>query len=616
MERFARFGALCLFFWALCSCQPAQQASSTLTTDNVDGGSLQDITRLLRQAEAAPEHERITLQLTAMEALLAAGNTDWARTIAADLDPAVLETLPPFAAERARWALVEARLALAAGDSERALSIVSAPPLEAQLAAFPVELAVQIRELRASILFNRGNYLDAVDERIHLIANYTADADAALINRELLWQSLMELSLEQLQTAADQGQSRTHRGWYELAVISKNNQNNLREQLAQLDAWQQQYPAHPASVNLPADLQLLRELVANQPRQLAVLLPASGRLEDAATAIKNGLLAAFYQYQAVETEAPEIRFYDTEGGDIVAIYQRAISEGAEIVIGPLEKDKIAQLAELPLLAVPTLALNTIDAPPQAATNLYQFGLRVEDEAQLAAQKAWRDGHRRVLIIAPNNLWGDRCSTAFRTAWQALGGEYAADHRFEDKNDYSKVIQHALHIDASQTRARRMRDLIGQLEFEPRRRQDIDAIFIAAQAPQARQIKPTLAFHYAGNLPVYATSHVYEGVKNTKLDQDMNGVYFSTLPWYFNNKLAEKASLMASPNAAAKLQPLYALGVDSFYLYPRLKQLQTIKGARFYGQTGTLELAPSGQILRQQVWAQFSNGRAKKLAEPD
>ena len=59
------------------------------------------------------------------------------------------------------------------------------------------------------------------------------------------------------------------------------------------------------------------------------------------------------------------------------------------------------------------------------------------------------------------------------------------------------------------------------------------MFLAATPQQARQIKPTLAFQYAGDLPVYATSHLYTGTNNPTQDQDLNGIRFCETPWLLN-----------------------------------------------------------------------------------
>src|SRR5690554_7108230 len=82
----------------------------------------------------------------------------------------------------------------------------------------------------------------------------------------------------------------------------------------------------------------------------------------------------------------------------------------------------------------------------------------------------------------------------------------------------------------------MRRLLRQsTEFEPRRRQDADWLFLVALPQQARQIKPTLAFNFASDLPVYSTSHVYSGEPNPSKDRDLNGIVFCDTPWLLDRK---------------------------------------------------------------------------------
>lgn len=571
-----------------------------------------DVDALLARADQAPPPEKLGLMLQAAQILVQRGDFDWARSIINNLPPQANSTLPLELA--GSLALVKSHIAAADGFYPLAYDYLNSPQLTQQNDYLPLELAKAITQMRAQLLFDMEYYSASVAERVRLHDLLSADAAASEENNRLLWQTLMAIPLAELENLAQNSNNRALQGWYLLAALSKDTQTNLREQLAQLDRWMLNWPDHPASLKLPADLQLLQQLVNEQPRQIALLLPFSGKLSGAANAIRDGFMAAFYQSQQEASEYPGLRFYDTEQTDINTLYDRAIADGAQLVIGPLAKENLQELALRPALPVPTLALNVIDNPLGVVPNLYQFGLGVEDEAQLAAERAWRDGHRRAMVFAPDNAWGDRSVEAFVLRWRALGGEMIRDFRFTDNNDYSKVIKQALQLDQSEKRARELRALIGNIEFEPRRRQDVDMIFLAAQASQARQIKPTLAFHYAAEIPVYATSQIYTGRPDPKLDQDMNGVKFSTLPWFFERQAAEKKALDKYADNSPNLQPLYALGVDCFHLYPRLKQLEAVRQANFYGHTGKLQLNEQHQFQRQQVWAEFTNGRPRLLAE--
>lgn len=570
--------------------------------------------KLLERAEAAENEEKIALMLEAAEILSLSGDTPWARSIINNLPPLANPDAPSALELQVKKRLILSRIAAAEGYYPLAYDTLNSDFITDASSELPNTLAQGIFRLRGQLLYDMGFYASSVEERVKLGNVLPPGQTESAENDALIWQTLMQIPLAQLQKLAEQPKERELHGWYELAILSKNNQTNLEEQLAQLDQWLSAWPDHPASLSLPADLQLLRQLVENLPTKIALLLPFSGRLASAGQAIRDGFLAAMYEHSSSSQTVPELRFYDTERSDINTLYDQAVSEGAQLIIGPLSKGKILEITLRPTMPVPTLALNTIDNPKASVGNLYQFGLGVEDEARLAARQAWRDGHRRALIIAPNNAWGDRSVQAFALQWQVLGGELSSDYRFEDTNDYVKVINRALQLDQSNQRAQQIRSIVGKVEFEPRRRDDIDVIFLAAQAQQARQIKPTLAFNFAGSIPVYGTSQVYSGRPNKKLDQDMNGIKFSTLPWTFNDSLAEKKAIRSNTENSAGLQPLYALGVDCFYLYPRLKQLEQVAAAQYYGQTGTLKLNEQRQIIRQQVWAEFKNGRAQPLAD--
>ena len=59
---------------------------------------------------------------------------------------------------------------------------------------------------------------------------------------------------------------------------------------------------------------------------------------------------------------------------------------------------------------------------------------------------------------------------------------------------------------------------------------MDMIFMAAFPTQARQIRPTLKFFDAGQVPVYAMSHLYDGKPLPTDGHDLDGVVFGDMPW--------------------------------------------------------------------------------------
>ncbi|WP_054112933.1 penicillin-binding protein activator [Marinagarivorans algicola] len=607
-------------------------------------------------------------QLAAAEMFMTLGEAERALAICENLNPQNLGD-----ALYAKQREIQSRALIKLGNIYAAKGQLEAPRLDTLLASYSAShnnsssalndtQVVALHELRADLYYDLNEPTLAIRERIilgHILAalpsrrvrssltsngpsrNTDSSSDpkvgvdhnamlnnAAIandqstmqINQELIWMMLMEQDIQQLQATSNdlqtQALSSSHtttqsaQGWYELAIVNKDNQRNINQQYDALTAWQQQWPNHPANEPLPADLALIQHLVNNQPQRIALMLPLSGKLKPVAEAIRDGFMAAYFANEQAGGQTPEINIYDVSHGDINEHYDFAVSQGAQVVVGPLSKENISELAMRPALEVPTLALNQIEASQSYPTELFQLGLGIEDEAAQAAEKAFRDGKRHALIIAPAGSQGDRATQVFTQQWQALGATVSDGIRYSNELELSKIIEDAMHLNGSKARARDLRSIVGSFEFEPRRRQDLDMIFLVAQPREGRQIKPLLAFHYAGDLPIYSTSSIYEGEPNRN-ESDLNGIMFSHLPWFFQDT-PEKTTILNTATLNARSQRLYALGVDAYYLFPRLGQLGSASHANFWGQTGVLSLNRYRQFLRKQQWAQFKRGKAQAL----
>lgn len=630
---------------------------STPTIDRAGAHQQIDVDAVLARAEVSQSPQKERLQLQAARQLNVDQQYTRARNLLNDLDPDVLND-----SQFAEYTLLFSETALADDSYFLAQRILTNPRLNQQWQSLPVDSQITLHQRRADVFMLLGRPHDSILERIALEALFanTAVADQALTsdtlankslvnnklvknvlaeksliatahaenprfaNQDVLWQTLMSMPLVELQASSQQPrqlptqQEEELQGWYSLALLSKSHQYNLDKQLEAINQWAAQWPQHSASQRRPKDLQLLQQLITERPMQVALLLPQQGRLGAAGNAVRDGFMAAYYEAMKQQHTIPALKFYDTSQGSIVDIYQRAVADGAELIIGPLDKDKVVELSQLESLPVPTLAVNYVENHhaedgQEPARSLYQFGLSTEDEARQIAHRAWIEGHRYAMILTTSASWGQRSADAFREAWEEHGGTVINISQFTGEGDYSSVIKSALHVDLSEQRYSRMRTLLNRpLEFEPRRRQDADMLFLAAQAGEARQIKPTLAFHYASDLEVYATSQIFSGVNDPQRDRDLNDIKFSTLPWYFDTRNAEKQSIIAAANPPASFQRLYALGVDSYHLYPRLKLLEQSPYARLYGVTGSLSMNSLRQIERKQTWAKMVNGIAQPL----
>lgn len=587
-----------------CGNTPTQPAKKPVTKVQPAAISAKQLLDMANQAQS-PERESLVLQ--AAQVYIDSGKFNRARDLLVDMD---VDSLPDQAYIKHTNLL--STVALQEGSNFLAHGILTKPRLEQQWQTMDPASEITLREKRAQVFALLGEPQNSVNERIQLAA-LTGNKQQQQTNREAIWLSLMSIPFSELQQLAQSEMGDTARGWYSLASIGKNNQIDLEQQREQLQLWLRDWRQHPAHKNLPSDLQLLQSLIEQQPQQIALLLPMQGKLAEAGEAVRDGFFAAYYQALANGRRLPEVRQYDSSD-DAIAAYQQAVAEGADLVIGPIDKEKVSELSLLPGLEVPVLSLNYPDTPPaQPLKHFYQFGLAVEDEARQVARQAFVEGHRQAMVIIPSQEWSERSARAFAEEWEKLGGIVVNRTQFQTGANYSGLVKDAMLIEQSQVRTREMQELLGiQIQSSPRSRSDVDMIFLIADPAQARQIKPTFAFHYAGKIPVYATSQIYSGQPNPKADRDLNGVRFNTMPWLFDGTSAEKQAVAQHTKSAAVYGRLHALGADAFRLYARLPQLEQVPDMRIFGATGALHMLADGRIEREQIWVRFRNGDAQPL----
>lgn len=513
-------------------------------------------------------------------------------------------------AQKTEYAELKAEIALILGNGQEALRWLSGDRAFL-FDGLPMERQVQIRFKRAEAYEYAGEYLAASRERIFLAP--LLDGDQSTYNREQIWFDLQLVPEESLRRLANSESSPDVTGWLELALIARENVDDVRQQVLAIDDWVNRRPNHPAARNLPGDLTLLRQIARQQPRNIAVLLPLSGPLEKAGKAVRSGILAAWYDAQTQGRELPSLTFFDTAlNQDAYNVYKQAVFEGADLVLGPLNKTAVQRLRSQQVLSVPVLALNYSDTRGQTPDDLYQFGLAPEDEAEQVAQQAWQQGMRRAMVLAPDSDWGRKVSDAFIRRWELQGGHITSKSLFTERDQYLNTVKRALNIHDSEQRHRKLQSILDQsLVFEPRRREDVDVVFMVAFPSQARQLKPVLNYQFASDLPVMATSHLYGGSDNPDRDQDLNGVTFVEMPWKLQQSQLENTVEVAFDELYTGYETLVALGVDAYRLYPRLPQLQRFPDARVYGVTGTLRLDSQRRVHRELTWAEFINGRAER-----
>lgn len=348
---------------------------------------------------------------------------------------------------------------------------------------------------------------------------------------------------------------------------------------------------------------------------IALMLPFKSNVDLAATsqAIYNGLLAAYYA--SSKQNDIKIQTVDTSSGNIVELYKQAVSDGAQVVIGPLTKPEVEAIAGInSILPVPTIALNTLDNyQSKVINNLYQFGLLPQDEADQVAIRMTQENLHKVAIVIPEGMWGEKILNIFADKYTSFGNRVVAVLKYNSSQDMSKQVCNFLADNPSSACAaiQNNTSVIEKPEFILRRK-DIDSIFILAVNPAAaRQIIPLLKYYYASDLPLYSISTIYNGVTQSDIDRDISGVYFCDMPWVvqdfgsLNSNLQNIYQKITNTSiwqeSFSNYKKFYALGIDAYNLAANLNNFLSSPKSGVDGASGTLYLDNFNHIYRKLQW---------------
>ena len=513
--------------------------------------------------------------------------------------------------------ILSAQIALMNNDAGQALKELSVPvPPDA-----PNALLAEYYSAQADAFQSDQQAVNAFRARVKL-GQFLVTPGESSNNKQKIWNLLASLSLQELDHELEATPDDLNvNGWLNLAKISKTSIYNQQDLQAAINTWSENYPGHPAQSEIVQKILEMAARINIPPKQIALLLPFNNQYREVSRAIRDGFLAAWYESNG---DKPVVRIYNSDSRDIIETYNTAVSDGADFIVGPLEKDAISSLAASGNITVNTLALNRINQGNDeiAAHNttgdlspgpvLYQFGLLPEDEAYQAAEHAWFNGYANALVITPDSTWGDRIFNAFSTHWTELGGRIIEHVKIStDTEDYATPVKQLLNVDDSEERTKQLvATLNRKIYSEPRHRQDADLVFLASTPVVARQLVPQLRFFRADDITTYSISSIYSGISNPAANSDIDNVIFPDMPWILDPG-SEYSPLQQTLNRdwdqnESPYRRLYAFGIDAYELIPELGRL-TAQNETYKGFTGNLKISDQGYISRTSVWAKFVNG---------
>jgi len=579
----------------------------------------QNLQQILAQADQADNQQKYPLMLQAADILLQQQRPIKALELILHIDirylsPTQLDSYHLYYGEASLLDQSEDR----AESTLRQLLAVTSPSEHS--IAWQIRYAQSLSDSYAA----NHNYLEAARQRIAL-DDLIDNAKQLDQNNTKIWAAIDQVNIDFLKQSISQFNSRRVNGWFDIVLINKQWGGQPDRLFEQLSLWEKRYPLHPAR---QYQQEIFTKIASTKPieaNQVAVLLPLSGRFASFGKMVHDGIVAAHYQ-QPEANNAPILKFYDTaQSLSGLVSYQKAIKDGADFVVGPLDKKSIEDILVQDSLASPILFLNSVQHSPNRHKMVFQFDLSIEDEAIQAAHRAWEKGYRKAVALVSDDKRGERATEAFKNYFEQLGGELIDVQKYSIKKtkggkQFSTDVKNLLRVNSSIARKQKLEQILGRnIEFEMRRRQDAEFIFMIAKPADARRIKPFINFYFALDLPVISTSRVYSGKPNAQLDNDLNGIEFSDIPLY----ISQQPDILVARQSLEKIEPqvlknnngrLFSLGFDAYQIIPKITKLKAFPEYRWYGLSGEIGIDEQGFVHRYLTWAKFEKGIPQSTKE--
>jgi outer membrane PBP1 activator LpoA protein len=427
-----------------------------------------------------------------------------------------------------------------------------------------------------------------------------------------LWQSLSELSTWQL-SQLKQLSPPNFSGWQQLLTYAHKFGADQQRFHRYLQQWQRQYSTHPAQVVIK-HLQSTSLQTTVTAKNIAVILPLTGRQEVAGKVAQQGILAA-YKTSSDKT----LHFIDSTAIDWTKLNDEFIRLEIDYIIGPLLKSNVSSFVTQTNSVLPTLLLN----PPEnveLASNQVLLSMRPEDEAIQAATTLSNQHFKMPIILSHKDNASQRIATTFANQWKFITGHTPNIAYFEQGNKMQEQLKASLDVGLSQARIKDIASRVNKkLKTETRNRRDTDMIYIVGTAAETKLLKPYIDVNtspFAQLIPIYASSRSHSTSDDHSTNNDLKGLTFTEMPWLLASQQQNKSLVSVSdslwPTRSDSLKRIFAMGFDSFNLVDKISLMQQFSYLRHYGQTGVLKLGKDNKLTRSLLWGSYRNNKVEEI----
>lgn len=480
--------------------------------------------------------------------------------------------------------ILDAQLATLRGDFDTALRLLI--PLQTDPGLLPQAYA-SVHATLAQAYASQDNLLRTL-EQYTLAEPFLEGPEAIKENQSQLWKLIADKPRELLVEIRGESPNPVIQGWIDLALAYSHTDQRDRY----LEQWRATYPDHPASEELLHTISATTAPTANTTQvtgKIALLLPLDA--PDYAAAAQ-AILAGFKTAHTVVGYQVDIQIYPTNGtpDSLIPVYQQAVQDGAQFVVGPLIRGEVEALAASDLVTVPTLALNQPENNEKLPAHLLTYGMAVETEAQQVAQEARHAGLQTVTVLTANTLLAKRMSKAFTEEWKAQDGGTLREIDLPTDDNLAS--------------------LRSDLSTQPP-----DAIFLGMDARDAYRVRPYLDTA----IPTFGISHIYDGETpnaQNAVSQDpgvsnqvLSAIHFVDMPWLIRPDSSEYTAYRHNADEFGKGWPQrwFALGADAYRLLAFLSVPPPQDKILLHGLSGNISLGKDGRFTRELLMGQFRAG---------
>lgn len=362
----------------------------------------------------------------------------------------------------------------------------------------------------------------------------------------------------------------------------------------------------------------LPEISIKLPRKVAIILPLSQNPQ-VSSAILSGFLSNYFNYE--DRDQVELYVLDSSKG-MANIANDILTTDIDFIVGPLLRQNVSELEKL-TNDTPTLYLNY---PFDYTTkiNTYFFGLRPEDELALIFSYAESNKINNLTIFSPISEYGRRLEIAIENITPASSLNKITLINYEQNTtSYLSVINDSFLIPQSNARRNRLANNLDiEIDFDPRRRQDIDAVVALGTQDNLERLIPQIRFSFANDMDIFSLSDIRSVNDNITESSDFDRVIFTDSPFFSeqNNFLSYSNDIITESNkfntgGTPTLQRFFAFGKDAFNLVGLINTDYFSYYYDYNGYTGKVLIGEDNYLTRKPSLFEFIENNIVDVNNP-